>query len=183
MRLSPEIRVERPGPADRPWVRALLEERWGAPIVVTCGRVHLADELPAFVARLGHGLAGLITYRIAAPSPSSGSGGAEGTAEPGRVPECEVVTLDSVQSGLGIGSRLLEAVKSVARSAGCRRVWLITTNDNLRALAFYQKRGFELVAVRRGAIARSRMIKPSIPLLGIDGIPIRDEIELEVMLA
>ena len=63
---------------------------------------------------------------------------------------------------------------------GCTRLWGITTNDNLPALAFYQKRGFRIVAVRPGAIERARVMKPSIPLCGLDSIPIRDEIELEI---
>lgn len=65
---------------------------------------------------------------------------------------------------------------------GCQRVFLITTNDNLNALGFYQKRGFELVAVHRGAVNESRKAKPSIPLIGYDGILLRDEIELEMLL-
>ena len=69
-----------------------------------------------------------------------------------------------------------------ARERGCRRLFLITTNDNLRALAFYQKRGFELAALRRGALNESRKLKPSIPLIGENGIPLRDEIELEMSL-
>jgi Acetyltransferase (GNAT) family len=68
------------------------------------------------------------------------------------------------------------------REAGCRRVWLITTNDNLRALRFYQRRGFRLVAVHPDALARSRELKPSIPEIGLDGIPLRDELELELLL-
>jgi len=77
---------------------------------------------------------------------------------------------------------MLEAVAAVAREEGCRRVWLITTNDNLRALRFYQRRGFHLVAMHPNALARSRELKPSIPEIGLDGIPLRDELELELSL-
>jgi DNA-3-methyladenine glycosylase I len=73
-------------------------------------------------------------------------------------------------------------VKKVARQSGCRRLWLVTTNDNLNALRFYQKRGFALVAVHRNALEISRKLKPEIPLIGADGIPLRDEIELEITL-
>ena len=79
----------------------------------------------------------------------------------------------------GVGTALLDAVRDAAVQAGCRRIWLITTNDNLRALGFYQKRGYRLVAVHRDALQRSRELKPSIPLVSPDGIPLRDEIELE----
>jgi len=52
----------------------------------------------------------------------------------------------------------------------------------LNALGFYQKRGFELVAVHRGAVNESRKIKPGISLIGANNIPLRDEIELELIL-
>jgi N-acetylglutamate synthase-like GNAT family acetyltransferase len=77
---------------------------------------------------------------------------------------------------------LINAVLGEARKQNCGRVFLITTNDNMQALRFYQKRGFELVAVHRGAVNESRKIKPSISLIGNDGIPLRDEIELEMIL-
>jgi hypothetical protein len=63
-----------------------------------------------------------------------------------------------------------------------KRLWLITTNDNLHALRFYQRRGLVLVAVHRNAIEQSRKLKPQIPKLGYDNIPVRDEIELELIL-
>ncbi len=84
---------------------------------------------------------------------------------------------------MGIGTALIDAVTKVALQAGCWRVWLITTNDNLHALGFYQKRGFVLVALYRNAIEASRKLKPQIPLVGNDGLPIRDELELESLLA
>jgi GNAT superfamily N-acetyltransferase len=148
-------------PRDRSSLRRLLRSRWGSEKVVTRGRIHQADELPGFVAvdRCG-AILGAITYYIARR-------------------QCEVVTLDSVAGGRGIGTELLWAVKRLAVVAGCRRVWLITTNDNTPALRFYQKRGFTLRALRRNAIAKSRELKPQIPDLGLGGIPIRDEIELE----
>ncbi|MFP3471139.1 GNAT family N-acetyltransferase, partial [Micrococcus sp. SIMBA_144] len=63
--------------------------------------------------------------------------------------------------------------------SGCSRITLITTNDNLAALKFYQKRGFVMTAIHRNAVEKARKIKPEIPLIGNDGIPIRDEIQLE----
>lgn len=153
-----EIRPVTPGDAE--WVAGLLTQRWGSPQIVTRGRVHQADELPGFVAEHHGDRVGLATYRIA-----------------GR--ECELVSLDSLAERQGIGTALVYAVANAAHAAGCRRVWLITTNDNLRALGFYQKRGFELVAVHRNALEQSRRIKPQIPHVGQDKIPLRDEIELE----
>jgi GNAT superfamily N-acetyltransferase len=81
--------------------------------------------------------------------------------------------------GQGVGTLLVESVQEAARAAGCRRFFLITTNDNLNALRFYQRRGFRLAALRPGAVDASRQIKPSIPLTGEYGIAIHDELELE----
>lgn len=147
----------------RPWVAQTTAEQWGAEIVVAHGVVYRPHELPGFVAMRDHERVGLLTYHI------------EGDA-------CEIVTLDSFREGHGVGTVLIEAAKQAAEGAGCRRLWLITTNDNLHALRFYQKRGFMLVAMHRNAVDEARKIKRSIPLVGNDGIPIRDEIELEVIL-
>jgi len=85
-----------------------------------------------------------------------------------------------MSSGVGAGTALIEAVGQLARQQGCTRLWVITTNDNVDALRFYQRRGFCLVAVHRGAVDRSRArLKPEIPAVGAYGIPLRDEIELE----
>ena len=59
---------------------------------------------------------------------------------------------------------------------------MIATNDNIRALRFYQKRGFDLVSIYRFAVNESRKLKPQIPLLGVDDIPILHEIEFEKLL-
>jgi GNAT superfamily N-acetyltransferase len=96
--------------------------------------------------------------------------------------ECEIVTLDSVVPGIGVGTALVEAVHGVALERRCERLWLITTNDNVEALRFYQKRGFRILAVHRDAIEDARDMKPEIPLLGSHGIAIRDEIELDIFL-
>jgi ribosomal protein S18 acetylase RimI-like enzyme len=148
-------------PADEAWIVQLTKEHWGASFVVAHGVVFHPRELPGFVALdADDRLVGLVTYQIA------------GNA-------CEVVTLNSVQENHGVGTALLGAVRDAAVRAGCDRIWLITTNDNLHALGFYQRRGYRLVAVHRGALKRSRELKPSIPLVSPDGIPLRDEIELE----
>lgn len=93
--------------------------------------------------------------------------------------QCELITFNSFLPGFGIGSRLIECVEETARNAGCSRLWLITTNDNSNAIEFYQKRGFSLVAVHRNALHRTRKIKPELPEIGMNGIPFRDEIEME----
>jgi ribosomal protein S18 acetylase RimI-like enzyme len=157
------LEVRRTSADDRLWTETLLREHWGSTIQVTRGRLHDASGLPGYVAVYDQERAGLITYRI------------EGAA-------CEIVTLNSLVEGHGIGTALVRAAREAAAEAGCKRLWLITTNDNLTALRFWQKRGFSLVQVHRNAIADSRRLKPEIPLTGEHGIPIRDEIELEMFL-
>jgi GNAT superfamily N-acetyltransferase len=94
--------------------------------------------------------------------------------------QCEILTLHAGQQWRGAGTALIEAVGQLARRQGCTRLWVITTNDNVDALRFYQRRGFCLVRVHRGAVDRSRAaLKPEIPAVGAYGIPLRDEIELE----
>jgi GNAT superfamily N-acetyltransferase len=98
--------------------------------------------------------------------------------------DCELLTLHAATRLLGVGSALLTAVKCIARDAGCRRLWVVTTNDNVEALRFYQRRGFRLARIRPGAVDRSReMLKPEIPRSGAYDIPLRDELELEMTLA
>ena len=96
--------------------------------------------------------------------------------------ECEIVSLDSLYENVGIGSELINQVVNEANINGYKRVWLITTNDNTHAIRYYQKRGFNMVAIHRNAINESRKIKPQIPITGFDGIPILHEIEFEKML-
>ena len=96
--------------------------------------------------------------------------------------ECEIVTLNSLQERRGIGTALINAVIDVAKANSCRRLWLITTNDNTRAIRFYQRFGFSLRAVHINAMDEARKLKPSIPLVGNDDIPIQHEFEFEIML-
>lgn len=145
---------------ERDWMRAFLFEHWGSTQMVYSRGIHQCDELPAFVAYLDEKPVGLVTYQL-------------------KQRECEVVSLDSLSEGKGIGSGLLQAVEERAKAERCQRIWLITTNDNLHALRFYQKRQYELVAIYRHAVESARRIKPQIPQIGNDGIVIRDEIELE----
>lgn len=150
-------------PQDAAWVRPRLIERWGGERIVVHGQVFWPAQLPGLVALEAEQSLGLLTYSITGQA-------------------CEIVTLDSWQEGIGVGTALLEAVRRVAGAAGCRRLLLLTTNDNTAALRFYQKRGFVLAALHVNAVSRARALKPEIPLLGRDGIPIRDEIELELIL-
>jgi GNAT superfamily N-acetyltransferase len=164
--VSPIVRVD-PGaddPVSSAWIAERLRESWGSNMVVSRGRLRDAARLPALVCRREGELVGIATYEV----------GGDG--------DCELVTLDAFRRRDGVGTALLEAVAEEARSRGCRRVWLVTTNDNVDALRFYQRRGLRLVAVHAGAIDAARRLKPEIPRVGEHGIPIHDEIELELIL-
>ncbi len=158
----PDIAIRPLTEADHEWVKQFIMQRWGSPIAIAHGVTYTIHELPGFVADVEDQRAGLLTYDIQ-----------------GR--NCEIVSLNGTRPG--VGTALMEAIKTFARQKGCTRLWLITTNDNTHALRFYQKRGYALVAVHHNAVTESRRLKPEIPLLGNDGIPIRDEIELELLLS
>ena len=148
---------------DLPRLRQFWVEHWDGEEMITRGNIYRPEQLDGFVMEDGKEWIGLLTFFV-------------------KNNECEVTSLDSLREGQGIGTTLMNAVVEEARKQGCRRVFLITTNDNMHALRFYQKSGFELVAVHRGAVNESRKLKPSIPLTGFDDIPIKDEIELEMNL-
>lgn len=146
--------------ADRDWVRARCVELYNGERVVSRGVLHAPAELPGFVAVDDGERFGIATYQIAGDA-------------------CELVTIDAFHPWRGVGTALLAAVEEAAHRAGARRVWLITTNDNVDALRFYQRRGYRIVAVYPDALEESRRLKPTIPPVGSYGIPMRDEIELE----
>jgi len=150
---------------DRAWARALLVERWGGTVIVSRGVRHELDgTAEGLVATSAGERVGLATFRV-------------------QDGQCELLTLDATRRREGIGSLLLAHTAQEARARGCARLWLITSNDNLDALRFYQRRGCRLVAVHRGAIDAARALKPQIPYHGEHGIPIHDELELELALA
>jgi GNAT superfamily N-acetyltransferase len=154
-----ELRVRALRDDERAWAAGVVSESWDE-TVVTGGREHQPAVLPALVAEADGERAGLATYLI----------------EDG---DCELVTLDALTVGGGIGAALIEALADTARAAGCTRLHLVTTNDNLPALRLYQRHGFVLAAVRLDGVEASRRRKPQIPATGHAGIPIRDELVLE----
>ena len=152
--------LRRLAPADLPRLQRFWIEHWAGDEMIVHGEVFRPEQLQGFVTEDWDGV---VTYCI-------------------RGGECEIISLDSLGEGQGIGTALVKAVIAEARKGGCSRVVLSTTNDNLRALGFYQRRGFALVQVRSGAVDKSRKLKPGIPTTGMDGIPLRDEIELALKL-
>ena len=143
-------------------VREVWVNNWGSDLMVTRGKVYRVLDYPGYVAVENDKIIGLIVYRI-------------------EDKECEILSLDSLSENRGIGTRLLEEVIKISRNNGCNRVWLITSNDNTNAMRFYQKRGFEFKEVYINAIEDARKIKPQIPIVGYDNIPIKHEIEMELI--
>ena len=158
------IEVRSLGESDRAWSVRIETESWSEPVVARLGELVDPTRLPGFVALLDGERAGLATYAV-------------------RGHDCELVTIRSVREGRGVGRALLDAVRNAAVEAGCTRLWLITTNDNIRALELYQRWGMEIVAFHRDAVTQARRnLKPTIPERGAHGIPIAHELELELRL-
>jgi GNAT superfamily N-acetyltransferase len=156
------VAVRAAGPGDVAALSELYARSWGGPVVVGHGTAYDLTALPTLVADDNGQLAGALTYHVSGVN-------------------LEVVSLDADPPCLGTGTALLAAAIEVARAAGKHRLWLITTNDNVDALRFYQRRGLRIVGVSPGAVDRSRAIKPGIPQIGAYGIPIHDEIVLELL--
>lgn len=148
---------------DHAWIGQVAAKYWSSTHVVSRGVLHDLLELPGYIAMIDNQPAGLICYNL-------------------KGKQCELVALLSISEGIGVGRTLVEQLIDTAAKNHCHRIWLITTNDNLNAIRFYQKRGFALVAVHRKALDISRKLKPSLPIIGMDGIPLRDEIEMELLL-
>lgn len=150
--------------ADLPQLRKFWKDQWDGEFVVAHGTIFRPENVSGFIALDDNTWIGLVTYTFLET-------------------DCEIVSLDSLRENEGIGTALIEKVIEEAKVNQCLRVHLTTTNANLRALGFYQKRGFHLAVLRLNAVEEARGLKPGIPLIGENHIPLRDEIELEMMLS
>jgi GNAT superfamily N-acetyltransferase len=139
------------------WIR----RSWGDTVMAVHGRLYDTAMLPALVALAGGTAVGVLTYHI------------EDNA-------LEIVSCDADPPGRGVGRSLVRAAVDIAGHRSLRRVWCTTTNDNLVALGFWQAIGFSLVDLRPGAVDTARQLKATIPLRGYLGLPIRDELDLEL---
>ncbi|HNQ23334.1 MAG TPA: GNAT family N-acetyltransferase [Phycisphaerae bacterium] len=148
---------------DRESIAEFVAAHWGCPLIVTYGQCFYPHQEQGFIERREGRIVGLLTYRV-------------------HDDQMHLLTLNSTVEGTGIGTSLILQALETARTQGWRRIWLTTTNDNVRALGFYQRLGFRLVAVHPGAIDEARKLKPQIPEIGLHDIPIRDELVLELWL-
>ena len=145
-------------PEDRPLVDQIIVKRWGETRIVSRGRIHDVRYLSGFIAVDFESIIGVLTFEIESNS-------------------CEIVTLDSLRENIGVATALLHAIEEYCMNSNLRKLWLITTNNNLRAIEFYKNRGFSLIATHKNALKATRKIKPFIPKFDEGGVPIRDELE------
>jgi len=143
---------------DKTWINEFIKEHWGSNKIVVHKAVYFPYKLEGFLAETKKERIGLVTFNI-------------------KNKKCEIVTLDSIKENKGIGTQLINLVLKEANERGCNIIWLITTNDNIKGMYFYQKLGFRLVKVYPDAVNESRKLKPEIPLVSENGIQIRDELE------
>jgi N-acetylglutamate synthase-like GNAT family acetyltransferase len=135
---------------------------WGSDIIVSRGKVYRSEDLEGILVYEDNKIIGLGLYYI-------------------KNSECEIVLLETFIEKKGIGTQIIEEIKEVAKTNNCKRIFVITTNNNIGALKFYQKRGFNFSNIYINAMEESRKIKPEIPK-EYGGIEIRDEIEFEMKL-
>jgi ribosomal protein S18 acetylase RimI-like enzyme len=158
-----KFHIKRIKPENQDWINKVLRKEWLSTKVVSRGKLHDASKLPGFIAFQNKKPVGFITYHILGK-------------------DCEIVSINSLVKRIGVATELVKSVKSVAVEEGCKRLWLITTNDNVDAIGFYLKNGFTLCTVHRNALIELRKLKPEIPKIGSYGIPMNDEIEFEIIL-
>ena len=156
---EPEIKIRPVSEGDRPMLSWLVAELWGSELVAVHGDLLRPAEFAGFIAERSRRVVGLLTYQLVGDM-------------------LEIVTLNALDRRTGIGTMLIDAAVGAARHFRCREIRLTTTNDNVDAIRFYQRRGFRLAELRPGAVDRSRLEKPQIPRTGDYGIPLHDELDL-----
>ena len=150
--------------SDRDAIRGFITEHWHAPHICIRDKLYYPHQAEAFIERRDGKIAALVTYEQ------------QGDA-------ILMITQNSIEPGAGIGASLVLKIIEEARKRKVRRIWLTTTNDNLKSIGFYQRMGFRLVAVHRDAVIDGRRsLKPELPEFGVNGLPILDEIEMELIL-
>lgn len=151
-------------PQNRSQVNIFLKKHWYTTDMVICGEKIDMTKLKGIICTHENKIIALLTYRI----------------KPDHI--CEIISLDSLIENQGTATELIRKVLDIAQTSLCSCVRVITTNDNLKAIRFYQKRGFDMIRLYYNSVEKSRKLKPAIPLTGDDGIPLRHELEFEYRL-
>ena len=148
---------------NRNLIDMFIKQHWHTTTMIIRGKEIDMTKTEGFYFRNGENIIGLITYIVYDNI-------------------LEITSLDSVYENRGIGSKLVQTVIQEAKERKFQKIVLITTNDNINAIKFYQKRGFDMVRLFHNALDVSRKLKPEIPLIGDNSIPLRHEIEFEFLI-
>jgi GNAT superfamily N-acetyltransferase len=154
----PPVLVREATDEDRAAARGLFERDFGRTKVVAFGETLDIDEMPALVAELTDGLSGALAYR-----------------QHGEALHVVALATDPMWQRSGVGGYLVAEAEMFARRLGLHSVIVATTNDNLPALYFYQRRGYRITDLAPA----SMLAHTESERRGFAGIPVRDEIRLE----
>ena len=154
----PPVLVREATDADRAAARELFEQDFGRTKIVAFGEVMDIDAMPALVAVMYTDPSGALAYRLL-----------------GDALHIVALATDPMWQRSGVGGYLVAEAELLARRLALSRLVVSTTNDNLPALYFYQRRGYRLTdLVPNNVIAHTHEEQE-----GFAGIPVRDEIRLE----
>lgn len=148
---------------DAQWIKDLCDKNWGGEPLVVRGKKFHPTALPGLIAESENKIIGALFYEI-------------------RAHDCEIIMVEVFDKFNGIGTQLLNELINIAKSKNCNRIYLMTTNDNLDALRFYQRRGFTICGIHIDSVKESRKLKPTIGMIGDHDIPLRDEIDLQLII-
>src|SRR5215831_17475910 len=154
----PPVLVREATDTDRTAVRQLFEQDFGRTRIVAFGEVMDIDAMPALVAIMHTEPSGALAYRLL-----------------GEALHIVALATDPMWQRSGVGGHLLAEAELLARRLNLKRLVVSTTNDNLPALYFYQRRGYRLTDLATNSIIAHTGQEVS----GFAGIPVRDEVRLE----
>jgi ribosomal protein S18 acetylase RimI-like enzyme len=139
----------------------IVRQNWGSNKIVSKGKLYEIPTLKGILIKNNNEIIGIGLYNITDN-------------------ECEITLLETFIQNIGTGTKLIEKIMEIAKHNKCKRLWLVTSNDNINALKYYQKRGFLFKNIYINEMEKARKLKPEIPFIGENNIPIRDEIEFEI---
>jgi GNAT superfamily N-acetyltransferase len=145
---------------DNERINMYFRNNWGTEFILAKGKKYYCDDMQGLVAEGDFSVLGICLYVI-------------------NDDELDLLFIESFEENKGIGSTIIKEIESIAIEQQLKRIWLVTTNDNINAIQFYLKRGFIYKRIKRNSIEEYRKIKPEIPMIGYNGIPIMDELEFE----
>jgi GNAT superfamily N-acetyltransferase len=154
----PPVLVREGTDADRRAVRELFQQDFGRTKIVAFGQVMDVDQMPTLVAAMHRDPSGALAYRLL-----------------GDALHIVALATDPMWQRSGVGGHLVAEAELLARRLNLSRLVVATTNDNLPAMYFYQRRGYRMTAL----VPESVIMHTHQEIPGFAGIPVRDEIRLE----